>query len=95
MPQNVSRKTVRLLAAVPAIASIFSYGLLGQDKCSDVLVSGVHNTYQNISKEQAKSSYVHDLCDESSSLNQGSSGGSGSISILGVPAGSCWTLYET
>lgn len=88
MLQNASRKIVQVLTAVPAIAGILSHGALGQDKCSDVLVSGVHNTYQSISKEQAKSSYVHDLCDESSSLNQGSSGGSGSISIFGVGQGS-------
>jgi hypothetical protein len=72
------------LMATALVGSIFSLPVSAQDQCGDVLTSGVHNTYQSISKSNVKSSYKDQLCDEQSSLNTSASGGGGSISVFGI-----------
>src|SRR5579862_9898711 len=66
-----------LVLAVPG-------AIFGQDRCADILTSGVHNTYQNISKNNEKSQYKNSLCDESSALNTSNPNGSGEVNVIDI-----------
>ncbi len=57
---------------------------MGQDRCADILTSGVHNTYQSIKKDNAKSQYKAALCDEASSLNTANPNGSLDVNVIDI-----------
>jgi len=57
-----------------------------QDSCSDILASGVHNTYQRVDKNDAKSAYKNALCDDKSSLHSNGSSVGGGASYMGIGA---------
>jgi hypothetical protein len=73
----------RLAASSMVVLAYSTLAMAQQDKCSDILTSGVHDTYQNISKENAKSAYEKALCDQYSSSTSSGSGTNAGVSAEG------------
>ena len=68
--------------------TLASARIQAQDQCNDILKSGVHDTYQSISKENAKQAYKTALCDEHSSLYRHDNSANGAITAYGYGDGS-------
>jgi hypothetical protein len=83
-----SPEALPLRAALVCFPVLVSSIAAAQDQCSDVLTSGVHNSYQSIDKASAKSQYQRELCDEGSKLHNNNASGSGNISVFGYGEGS-------
>jgi hypothetical protein len=60
-----------------------SQSAYAQDSCGDILTSGVHNTYQRVDKNDAKSAYKNALCNDKSSLRSNGSSVGGGASYMG------------
>ncbi len=55
-----------------------------QDQCGDILTAGIHNTYQQISRDDSRAAYQQALCDQNSSLYNSQSSTGGGISVFGI-----------
>jgi hypothetical protein len=78
------RRSELRMTLVLVVTLLIASSVDAQDMCSDILTSGVHDTYQNINKDSEKSQYQQNLCDTSSSLNQNGTSAGGGISIAGI-----------
>jgi hypothetical protein len=80
---NGIRMNCFLAVSLVTTSMIIPTSIYGQDRCGDILTSGVHNTYQNISKTNAKSSYQQALCDQLNTSNSTGSSTNAGVSVLG------------